>query len=670
MKRNVISGLCICLIGVLSVTGLIVAAANDSRVADAAMSKDRDTVKTLLKQAVDVNAAQGDGMTALHWAALNGDAELAQVLVYAGANVKATTRLGGYTPLYMAAKSGSSSVIDVLLKAGSDPKAGAIAGLTPLHMAAGSGNVEATKLLLEKGADPNAKETESGQTPLSFAAAFNRADVIKLLASKGADVNLATKVRQPVQQQRGEVPGQQFQQRGQQQGQQQGQQAQAGAAAAAPAQGQAAAQQGGRGGRGGRGGGQAPAAPAANAQPAGQQAAAAPAPGAPAQAAPVQGRGQQGQAQQGQQQQQQGNGADAEGRGGGNLWGAFTPLMYAARQGNEEASKALMDAGAKLDDVSADKSTPLLLSIINGHFDLAKIFIERGSDVNKLSVDGATPLYVVANTQWAKKSFYPQPTARYEKTTYIELMTLLLDKGADPNAKLAKDLWYSEYNFSLSNATQTGSSVFWKCAEVGDIEGMRLLVSRGADPYASNRDGVNALLIASGAGTHGNDDVQAPPGRLEAVKYLVEELHLDVNSADKAPAGGGGPFGGGGQQQDPAQQRETAIRLATQLNNGQAPSEEQIQEQLRFVQQQAQQGGFGRGRGGGITALHNAAARGDNEMILYLVSKGAKVDVVANSGQSVVDAANGPRQRVQPYPETVALLEMLGAKNSHKCISC
>ena len=63
------------------------------------------------------------------------------------------------------------------------------------------------------------------------------------------------------------------------------------------------------------------------------------------------------------------------------------------------------------------------------------------ADSVTLRVDGATPLYVVANTQWAKKSFYPQPTARYEKTTYLDLMTLLLDKGADPNAKLAKDLW-------------------------------------------------------------------------------------------------------------------------------------------------------------------------------------------------------------------------------------
>jgi len=57
-------------------------------------------------------------------------------------------------------------------------------------------------------------------------------------------------------------------------------------------------------------------------------------------------------------------------------------------------------------------------------------------------------------------------------------------------------------------------------------------------------------------------------------------------------------------------------------------------------------------------------------MILYLVSKGAKVTAVTKGGSTVVDMANGPRQRLQPYPETVALLEMLGAANSHKCVSC
>src|SRR6187402_697092 len=96
----------------------------DAPVADAAARGDREAVKTLLKSAADVNAAQGDGMTALHWAAMNGDAELAQMLVFAGANVRATTRLGAYTPLFLASQQGHASVITALLKAGSDLKLG------------------------------------------------------------------------------------------------------------------------------------------------------------------------------------------------------------------------------------------------------------------------------------------------------------------------------------------------------------------------------------------------------------------------------------------------------------------------------------------------------------------------------------------------------------------
>ena len=80
------------------------------------MKRDTEAVRTLLKNGEDVNAAQGDGMTALHWAARNGDAELTQMLLYAGANVKATTRLGGYTPLLMAADQGHAAVIAALLE--------------------------------------------------------------------------------------------------------------------------------------------------------------------------------------------------------------------------------------------------------------------------------------------------------------------------------------------------------------------------------------------------------------------------------------------------------------------------------------------------------------------------------------------------------------------------
>jgi uncharacterized protein len=72
----------------------------------------------------------------------------------------------------------------------------------------------------------------------------------------------------------------------------------------------------------------------------------------------------------------------------------------------------------------------------------------------------------------------------------------------------------------------------------------------------------------------------------------------------------------------------------------------------------------------GNSAVHHAASRGDNEMIRYLVSKGAKVTGVNRAGQTTIDLANGPVQRIQPFPETIALLEQLGAKNNHKCVSC
>jgi uncharacterized protein len=350
--------------------------------------------------------------------------------------------------------------------------------------------------------------------------------------------------------------------------------------------------------------------------------------------------------------------------------------MYAARQGNFEAVQSLVNNGANLNALSGDKSTALLLATINGHFDIAKFLVDRGADVNLASMDGAMPLYAVVNTQWARKSFYPQPSTKYEKTPYLELMKVMLEHGADPNVRLTKELWYSEFDFSLETATQIGTTAFWKCAEVGDIGGMRLLVTYGADPNIPSRDGVTPLLMASGAGTHGNDDVMAPPGRFAAVKYLVEELHGDVNAADSpppapasaaaqtnnAPAGGrsapappaaaGAP---GGANPAPALGADGAGAGAS------AP---------QAAQQQPQQQQGGRNRDGGFTALHNAAARGDNALILYLVSKGARVDAVTKNGVTVADMANGPRQRIQPYAETLALLEMLGSKNSHKCVSC
>src|SRR5439155_2107325 len=138
------------------------------------MKGDDAAVRKLVQAGTDVNVAQGDGMTALHWAADHGDAAMTELLLRAHASVKALTRIGGYTPLHIAAKSGSAAVVKALLKAGADANAITASGATALHLAAAAGSADAVNALLDKGANANAQETEWGQTPLVFAAEYDR----------------------------------------------------------------------------------------------------------------------------------------------------------------------------------------------------------------------------------------------------------------------------------------------------------------------------------------------------------------------------------------------------------------------------------------------------------------------------------------------------------------
>ena len=166
----------------------------DLRVATAAMQSDREGVKSLIQQKADVNAAQGDGMTALHWAAFKDDIEMARVLVAAGAGVKSVTRVQTLTPLMLASTNGNAALMELLVKAGSDVNKAKADGTTVLMAAAGSGSVEAVTLLLDRGAAINATEAARGQTALMFAAALNRAEVVRTLVARKADLNVTSKV--------------------------------------------------------------------------------------------------------------------------------------------------------------------------------------------------------------------------------------------------------------------------------------------------------------------------------------------------------------------------------------------------------------------------------------------------------------------------------------------
>ncbi|MFP5378707.1 MAG: ankyrin repeat domain-containing protein [Vicinamibacteria bacterium] len=145
------------------------ASVTTSAVADAAMAGRADTVRALLREGADVNAAQGDGMTALHWAAMQGHGEIAEMLLYAGGNVRATTRLGAYTPLHLASQKGAAAIVSALLAAGAPVNAVTSTGATPLMLAAASGSADAVTALLDKGADIDAVDTAGGVSALVFA---------------------------------------------------------------------------------------------------------------------------------------------------------------------------------------------------------------------------------------------------------------------------------------------------------------------------------------------------------------------------------------------------------------------------------------------------------------------------------------------------------------------
>jgi len=157
-------------------------------VADAVERGDAAAVRRLLTQQADVNAAQPDGATALHWAVYRDDLVTVDQLLKARANVKAANQYGA-TPLSLAAESGKAAIVQRLLDAGADPNERLLNKETVLMMAARTGDVATMKLLLDRGADVNAKETLRGTTALMWAAAQKHPAAVKLLVDRGADVS-------------------------------------------------------------------------------------------------------------------------------------------------------------------------------------------------------------------------------------------------------------------------------------------------------------------------------------------------------------------------------------------------------------------------------------------------------------------------------------------------
>jgi ankyrin repeat protein len=173
-------------VGILVIGGL--GLASELRVVDAAKSRDRESLRTLVQKRADVNVPQGDGTTALHWATHWNDLEATNLLIRAGASVNARTDRG-ITPLMLACVNGNPMLVEALLATGAGPNDSRDSGETPLMTCARSGNVNAVKMLLAHGADVNAKERAQGQTALMWAASQNHVDIVRVLLETGADIH-------------------------------------------------------------------------------------------------------------------------------------------------------------------------------------------------------------------------------------------------------------------------------------------------------------------------------------------------------------------------------------------------------------------------------------------------------------------------------------------------
>jgi ankyrin repeat protein len=209
--------------------------------------------------------------------------------------------------------------------------------------------------------------------------------------------------------------------------------------------------------------------------------------------------------------------------------------MYAARQGSTDAARILIASGAQLNVTDPDSTTALMIAIINGHYDTAELLVEKGADPNITDTTGTGALYAAVDMNTLGEVYGHPARPNSSKVTALDLMKVLLEHGADPNARLKSTTLQRAHTpgeFLLGE----GTTPLMRAAKNGDTPTLRLLLSHGADFNARQKNGTTALMFASGQG-YGTGtfakDYATVDELLESVKVLVA-AGADVNAVNEA----------------------------------------------------------------------------------------------------------------------------------------
>jgi ankyrin repeat protein len=218
----------------------------------------------------------------------------------------------------------------------------------------------------------------------------------------------------------------------------------------------------------------------------------------------------------------------ADGQPAGDPMGGLTALLFATRQGSLETMRVLLTAGADIHQTSVDGSSPLLVAVQNGHYDIARFLLERGANPNQANAKGWTPLYLAVAHRDALTTAIPAPS----KEGALDFIKLLLDRGADANARIKMRLEVHQANTSLW-LKEAGATPLLRAALCGDLTLVRLLLNRGADPQIATLDNTTPLMVASGVGwAEGFTFEYSEDETLDLVKLLLDR-GARVNDANE-----------------------------------------------------------------------------------------------------------------------------------------